>query len=207
MQKDIFENGQKLPLIDHFYTIQGEGFHFGKAAFFIRIGGCDIGCNWCDTKYSWKLGKDKLVDITEIVEKVKQTNAKTIVVTGGEPTLYNLTELCNLLKNNDIDTYIETSGAHQLTGFWDWICLSPKKNSPPTNGILKMANELKVIINDDSDFDWAEKYANLVDSKCYLFLQPEWSQNKTLTPRVVEYVKKNPKWRISIQAHKYINVP
>ncbi len=207
MKKELFDGGQKLPLIDEFYTIQGEGFHFGKAAYFIRIGGCDIGCNWCDTKYSWKANKDKLADVKDITKNVIKTKAKTIVVTGGEPTLYNLTILCNEMKNNNIETYIETSGAHKLTGTWDWICLSPKKNAPPCNDIILKANELKIIINDNSDFEWAEKYLKLVNPNCYLFLQPEWSKKNILTPKVVEYVKQNPKWRISIQAHKYMHIP
>lgn len=207
MQEDIFEGGKKLPLIDEFYTVQGEGFHFGKAAYFIRIGGCDIGCNWCDTKYSWRADKDKLADIEGVVENVINTQAKTIVVTGGEPLTYNLNPLCKSMKDNNIETFIETSGAYKLTGEWDWICLSPKKNAPPTDEIIPLANELKVIITEDSDFDWAEKYAGLVNADCHLFLQPEWSKKHILTPKVVEYVKQNPKWRISVQAHKFMKVP
>lgn len=207
MNIDIFENGNKLPLIDEFYTVQGEGFHFGKAAYFIRIGGCDIGCHWCDTKYSWQANFDKLASIKNIVENVEKSQAKTIVVTGGEPLTYNLTPLCNELKQKNVKTFIETSGAYKLSGQWDWVCLSPKKNAPPTNEIIPLANELKVIVFDESDFEWAEKYSNLVNEKCHLFLQPEWSRRKELTHRIVEYVKKNPKWRISIQAHKFMKIP
>jgi len=207
MSNDIYENGKKLPLIDEFYTLQGEGHHFGKAAYFIRIGGCDIGCNWCDTKYSWTADKDKLILIDEVVENVINTNAKTIVVTGGEPLTYNLNPLSNLLKANNLISHIETSGAYKLTGKWDWICLSPKRNLPPTDEIIPLANELKIIIIDDKDFEWAEKYADLVNSDCKLFLQPEWSRHKKLTPQIVEYIKKNPKWKISIQAHKFMKIP
>lgn len=207
MNNDIFEGGEKLPLIDEFYTVQGEGFHFGKAAYFIRIGGCDIGCNWCDTKYSWRANIDKLASVKEISKNVAKSAAKTIVVTGGEPLTYNLNPLCNELIYSGMNTFIETSGAYKLSGKWDWICLSPKKNAPPKDEIIPLANELKVIIFDDSDFEWAEKYANLVDENCYLFLQPEWSRREKLTPKIVEYVKQNPKWRISIQAHKFMKVP
>ena len=207
MTNDIFENGKKLPLIDEFYTIQGEGFHFGKAAYFIRIGGCDIGCHWCDTKYSWQADFDKLASVDDITKNVEKSKTKTIVVTGGEPLTYNLTPLCNELKNKQVKTFIETSGAYKLTGQWDWICLSPKKNAPPTDEIIPLANELKVIIFDNSDFEWAEKYANLVEGNCHLFLQPEWSKRNELTPIIVEYVKQNPKWRISIQAHKFMKIP
>lgn len=207
MENDIFEGGEKLPLIDQFYTIQGEGFHFGKAAYFIRIGGCDIGCYWCDTKYSWRADKDKLIAVSEIVENVVNTDAKTIVVTGGEPLTYNLNPLSDLIKVNNLTAHIETSGAYKLTGKWDWICLSPKRNAPPTEEIIPLANELKVIILDQKDFEWAEKYANLVSPNCHLFLQPEWSRHKELTPIIVEYIKKYPKWKISIQAHKFMKIP
>ena len=207
MAEDIFEGGKKLPLIDSFYTIQGEGFYFGTAAYFIRIGGCDIGCYWCDTKYSWRADRDKLIDINEIVSEVLNTPAKTIVITGGEPLTYNLYPLSELLQKNNLKAHIETSGAYKLTGKWDWICLSPKRNAPPTNEILPLANELKVIIFEDSDFQWAEKYANLVNHNCHLFLQPEWSRRNSVTPQVVEYIKNNPKWSLSIQAHKYIKIP
>ncbi len=206
-EKDIFEGGKKLPLIDEFYTLQGEGFHFGKAAYFIRIGGCDIGCYWCDTKYSWRADKDKLVAIENVVKNVIDTKAKTIVVTGGEPLTYNLNPLSELLHSKNLTAHIETSGAYKLTGKWDWICLSPKKNAPPTDEIIPLANELKIIIFEDDDFLWAEKYADLVNPNCHLFLQPEWSRHKQLTPIIVEYIKKNPKWKISIQAHKFMKIP
>ena len=207
MNNDIFENGRKLPLIEDFYTLQGEGFHTGKAAYFIRIGGCDIGCYWCDTKYSWRADLNKLVSIEEIAAKAIQYPANSIVVTGGEPLMYNLDPLCNLLKKNNTKTFLETSGSHPLTGTWDWICLSPKPNNPPLPEILPLANELKIIIYEEKDFLWAEKYAKLVSPKCHLFLQPEWSRRKINTPKIVEYIKNNPKWRLSLQTHKYIGIP
>ena len=205
--KDIFENGLKLPLIDQFYTVQGEAFHLGRAAYFIRIGGCDIGCRWCDTKISWNFNAHKLVDIKDVIINLKKEKADTIVVTGGEPSLYNLDPLCKELKNNSIQTHIETSGAYKLSGQWDWICLSPKKQSPPTEDIYEKADELKVIIFEEDDFRWAEEVAKKVNKNCKLFLQPEWSKHKELTPEIVEYVKTNTKWRISVQAHKFMKIP
>ncbi|MBN2662095.1 MAG: 4Fe-4S cluster-binding domain-containing protein [Bacteroidales bacterium] len=204
---DIFEEGKKLPLIDEFYSLQGEGFHFGKAAYFIRIGGCDIGCHWCDTKYSWRADKDKLIDVDTLVKNVTSTKADTIVVTGGEPLTYELDYLTEEMYKANIQTFIETSGAYKLTGKWNWICLSPKKNAPPTNEIIPLANELKVIVIDESDFEWAEKYAALVNTNCKLYLQPEWSRRNFLTPKIVEYIKNDPKWNISIQAHKFMKIP
>jgi len=204
---DIFQNGRKLPLIDEFYTIQGEGFHTGKPAYFIRVGGCDIGCSWCDSKISWKPDLHRLVNVSEIVEKAAETPAKAIVVTGGEPTTYQLDFLCSEIKKQNIKTFIETSGAYTLTGVWDWICLSPKKQNPPQPEIFEIANELKVIIFDDSDFEWAEKCALKVNVFCKLYMQPEWSRHNELTPKIVEYVKNNPEWNISIQAHKFMKIP
>jgi len=203
----IFENGKKLPLMEEFYTLQGEGFHTGKAAYFIRVGGCDIGCSWCDTKRSWDPNIHKLAEVNDIVNNAKQQPSKAVVVTGGEPSLYNLDYLCSELKKNEIETFIETSGAHKLTGQWDWICLSPKKQKPPTADIFKKANELKVIIFDESDFLWAEECAKKVNKSCKLFLQPEWSQHKKFIPLIVEYIKKDPKWLISLQAHKFMCIP
>ncbi len=205
--KDIFEDGQKLPLIDQFYTVQGEAFHLGKAAYFIRIGGCDIGCHWCDTKISWNFNTHKLVDIKDVITNLKKEKADTIVVTGGEPSLYNLAPLCAELKKQSIKTHIETSGAYTLSGEWDWICLSPKKQSPPTEDIYEKADELKVIIFEEDDFRWAEKVAKKVNKNCKLYLQPEWSKHKELIPEIVEYVKRNTKWQISIQAHKFMKIP
>lgn len=205
--KDIFEDGQKLPLIDQFYTVQGEAFHLGRAAYFIRIGGCDIGCRWCDTKISWNFNAHKLTDIKDVISKLKKEKADTIVVTGGEPSLYNLSPLCTELKKQSIKTHIETSGTYALSGEWDWICLSPKKQSPPTEDIYEKADELKVIIFEKDDFRWAEEVAKKVNKNCKLYLQPEWSKHKKLIPEIVEYVKKNTKWQISVQAHKFMKIP
>ncbi len=207
VDKELFQSGQKLPLIDEFYTIQGEAFHTGKAAYFIRIGGCDIGCRWCDTKISWNLDMHKLIDIQHVVNNVLKNNADTIVVTGGEPSIYELGPLCKALKENSVQTHIETSGAYNLTGNWDWICLSPKKQNPPLEEIYKNASELKVIINEAEDYEWAEEVAKKVSENCKLYLQPEWSKHNSIIPKIVEYVKKNKKWQISIQAHKFMQIP
>ncbi|PIX33519.1 MAG: 7-carboxy-7-deazaguanine synthase QueE [Bacteroidetes bacterium CG_4_8_14_3_um_filter_31_14] len=204
IEKDL---GIKLPIIEKFYSIQGEGYNTGKAAFFIRIAGCDIGCDWCDTKFSWNNNPEWLMSVEEIIEIASKFPAKAVVVTGGEPLNYNLNYLCNSLKNYDIKTYLETSGAYILTGSWDWICLSPKKQNPPLNEIYNKTDELKVIIQNANDFIWAEENSKKVNANCKLFLQPEWSKFGEIIDEVVEYVKANPKWNISIQAHKYMHIP
>lgn len=202
-----FENGKLLPLVEEFYTLQGEGYHTGKAAYFIRIGGCDVGCSWCDAKFTWNPKVFPTVYVDEIVKNVISCKAQAVVVTGGEPSLYPLDYLCNTLKLNSIQTFIETSGAYPLSGQWDWICLSPKPQSPPVNGIHMMADELKVIISSPADLDWAEVNAKQVKSTCKLYLQPEWSVFNTIIEFLVEYVKSNPKWQISLQAHKFMRIP
>ncbi|HKK61112.1 MAG TPA: 7-carboxy-7-deazaguanine synthase QueE [Bacteroidales bacterium] len=207
MDKEIFENGQKVPLVEEFYTLQGEGYHTGKAAYFIRIGGCDVGCSWCDTKFSWDPDLHPVVDIVEIVNRAAKYPASAVVVTGGEPLMVNLDPFTSLLKKEDIETFLETSGAYPLTGEWDWICLSPKKNSPPTGSIHQHADELKVIIAEDSDFEWAIEHAGLVRDDCKLFLQSEWSVSEIMLPRVIDFVKENPMWNVSLQAHKYMRIP
>lgn len=196
-----------LPVMESFYTLQGEGFHQGKAAYFIRLAGCDVGCVWCDVKESWDEAKYPLQSIEEIVAKAKKHPARLAVITGGEPTLYKLEGLTSALKKEGFATNIETSGSSPLTGTWDWICLSPKKFKPPLPGILKKANELKIIIFNKSDFDWAEKYAAEVSDFCKLYLQPEWGKSEKVTPGIIEYIKQNPQWELSLQIHKYINVP
>lgn len=206
-QKALLAEGKLLPVMEAFYTIQGEGYNTGEAAFFIRVGGCDVGCRWCDVKESWNPDLHPLTATSEVVNQALSHPSKAVVVTGGEPLLYNLNFLCQQLKSHKIKTYLETSGAYPLTGEWDWICLSPKKNNAPKGFILEMANELKVIIFNDSDIAWAEKYAALVKPECKLFLQPEWSRAKYMTPLIIEYVKQNPKWKISLQAHKFMNIP
>lgn len=196
-----------LPLVEDFFTLQGEGYHTGKAAYFIRIGGCDVGCSWCDSRFSWNPHIHPMVSVDEIIEKVMKSGTNSVVVTGGEPLMWNLDYLCNQLKNNNINTFIETSGAYKLSGKWDWICLSPKKNMPPVNDICAVADELKVIIQDSNDFDWAEKYRKMVNLDCRLFLQPEWSRFNDIIPEIVTYIKMNPDWRISLQVHKYMHIP
>jgi 7-carboxy-7-deazaguanine synthase len=196
-----------LPIMESFYTLQGEGFHQGKAAYFIRLAGCDVGCVWCDVKESWDEEKYPLQNIEEIVAKAKQHPARLAVITGGEPTLYNLEDLTSALQAEGFATNIETSGSSPLTGTWDWICLSPKKFKPPLPEILKKANELKIIVFNKSDFAWAEKYAEEVSDSCKLYLQPEWGKSEKVTPMIIDYIKQNPQWRFSLQMHKYINVP
>jgi organic radical activating enzyme len=193
--------------MEAFYTLQGEGFHQGKAAYFIRLAGCDVGCVWCDVKESWDEAKYPLQSIEEIVTKAKENPARLAVITGGEPTLHNLEVLTAELKNEGFSTNIETSGSSPLTGKWDWICLSPKKFKPPLPEIIKKANELKIIVFNKSDFKWAEKYAAEVSDSCKLYLQPEWEKAATVTPWIIDYIKENPQWQLSLQIHKYINVP
>jgi 7-carboxy-7-deazaguanine synthase len=197
----------RLPLVEEFFSLQGEGFHSGKAAYFIRLGGCDIGCNWCDSRFSWDQDLYPLVETEIIINHVLESGTDSVVVTGGEPLMWNLDYLCAGLKEEKISTFIETSGAYPLSGKWDWICLSPKRNMPPLNEICKAANELKIIVQDIKDFEWAEKYHGRVSSKCRLFLQPEWSTFDIIIPEIVEYIKRNPIWRISLQAHKYMHIP
>lgn len=196
-----------LPVMETFYTLQGEGFHQGKAAYFIRLAGCDVGCVWCDVKESWDDKKYPLQSIEEIVSKAKEHPGRLAVITGGEPTLYNLDNLTSALQAEGFGTNIETSGSSPLTGTWNWICLSPKKFKPPLPEILKKANELKIIVFNRSDFGWAEKYAAEVSDSCKLYLQPEWGKAEEITPSIIDYIKQNPKWELSLQIHKYINVP
>ena len=198
--------GNMLPLMEAFYTIQGEGFHTGTAAYFVRIGGCDVGCHWCDVKESWNADLHPPTSIDEIVKQAI-TYAKTIVVTGGEPLMWDMNPLTAALKNQDCKTHIETSGAYKLTGFWDWICLSPKKNKLPLQEVYDQAHELKVIVFNKHDFVFAEDQAQKVNPNAILFLQPEWSKKEEMTPLIVDYVMKNPKWRVSLQTHKYLNIP
>ncbi len=196
-----------LPLMEEFYTIQGEGYHTGKAAYFIRLGGCDVGCHWCDVKESWNADLHPLTAISEIVEKASSYPSQTVVVTGGEPLLYNLDLLTKELKSRGIKTFIETSGAYPLSGEWDWICLSPKKFKAPIPAIIPLAGELKVIVFNKSDFEWAEQYAASLAPQAKRYLQPEWSKEKEMMPLIIEYVKNHPEWEVSLQTHKYMNIP
>ncbi len=209
MQKEIdslVDTGQMLPLMEEFYTIQGEGYHKGTAAYFIRIGGCDVGCHWCDVKESWNPNIHPPTEIKSIVENAAKYS-KIIVITGGEPLTWDMGPLTDLLKEKGLDTHIETSGAYPLTGTWDWICLSPKKMKLPTAEVYKAANELKVIIYNKDDFRFAEEQAAKVSADCKLYLQPEWSKRDKMVPQIVDYVMANPKWVVSLQTHKYLNIP
>lgn len=205
--KKTEQNIESLPLVEEFFSLQGEGYHTGKAAYFIRIGGCDVGCNWCDSRFSWNPDIHPMVETDDIIKRVLKSGADSVVVTGGEPLMWNLDYLCSRLIENNINTFIETSGAYPLSGKWDWICLSPKKNMPPVEEICNLAGELKVIIQDKIDFEWAEKNRLKVNEKCKLYLQPEWSRFEQIIPEIVEYVKNNSMWRISLQIHKYMHIP
>ncbi len=198
--------GLWLPLMEEFYTIQGEGCHTGKAAYFIRIGGCDVGCHWCDVKESWNPELHPPTEISKIADNAA-SYADTVVVTGGEPLTWNMDPLTKALKAHKLQVHMETSGAYALSGNWDWICLSPKKTKPPVAEIYECADELKIIIYNQHDFKWAEEHATKVSSKCRLYLQPEWSKSKEIMGDIAGYVMKNPKWQISLQTHKYIGIP
>ena len=205
---EILENiVAQLPVMESFYTIPGEGFYQGRAAYFIRLGGCDVGCVWCDVKESWDASKHPQVNIDELVKQVKSTPAELVVVTGGEPLLHNLTTLTNKLQAAGLQTNIETSGSSPLSGSWDWICLSPKKFKAPLLEVVPFANELKIIVFNKTDFKWGEEFAAQVSPNCKLYLQPEWSKSGEITALIVDYIKANPKWELSLQLHKYINVP
>ena len=196
-----------LPVMEHFYTLQGEGYHQGRAAYFIRLGGCDVGCVWCDVKDSWDAEKHPKLNIDDLILNIEKTPADLVVVTGGEPLMHNLDELTFALQSAGLKTNIETSGAYPLSGSWNWVCLSPKKFKAPLPEILSFANELKVVVFNQSDFDWAEKYAALVSPECKLYLQPEWDRASIVTPLIIDYIKQHPQWELSLQIHKYINVP
>lgn len=207
MTNDIYDNGRLLPVMEEFYTLQGEGFHTGTAAYFLRIGGCDIGCNWCDSKASWSFGGHPLTTVDEVIKRAASFPGRAVVVTGGEPSLYPLDYLCDNLRAAGVRTFVETSGAYPLTGTWDWVCLSPKFQSPPVPENFNRANELKVIVEKTADFEWAEKNASLVPPNCHLFLQPEWSRKGVMLEEIIRYIEENPSWRLSLQAHKYIGIP
>ena len=203
---ELVNEGKMLPLMEEFYTIQGEGSHTGTAAYFIRIGGCDVGCHWCDVKESWDADLHPPTNIDLIVSNSKK-HAKTVVITGGEPLIWNMNPLTTALQNQGLKTHIETSGAYKLSGVWDWICLSPKKTKLPVAEIYEHAHELKMIVYNKNDFKFAEEQAAKVSKGCQLFLQPEWSNREKMTSLIVNYVMENPKWKISLQTHKYLNIP
>ena len=196
-----------MPVMESFYTIQGEGYHQGRASYFIRLGGCDVGCHWCDVKESWDASVHPVVDVEQLAMEAVQYPAEVVVVTGGEPLMHNLEELCKVLHLQNKKMHIETSGAYPVSGDWDWICFSPKKFKEPVDSIFPLANELKIVIYNKSDFEWAESYADKVSGHCKLYLQPEWSKQKEMLPVIIDYVKNNPKWEISLQIHKFMDIP
>ena len=215
MNQPISISTQLLPVMEHFYTIQGEGFHQGRAAYFVRLGGCDVGCVWCDVKDSWDANAHPKMSVSEIAatiieiipSQISTAFKPLVVITGGEPLMHDLTELTHSLQAKGFETNIETSGAHPLSGSWDWICLSPKKFKAPLPQVVPFAHELKVVIFNQSDFKWAEEYAAQVSPGCKLYLQPEWDKASVVTPLIIEYIKKYPQWELSLQIHKYISVP
>ena len=221
-QKDLLNSGRLLPVMEEFYSLQGEGFHTGEAAWFIRIGGCDVGCAWCDIKESWNAKLFPPVETDKVVVKALQCQAGAVIVTGGEPLLYNLDYLCGQLKaqgaehrisripdpeSQIVRTFLETSGSQPLSGVWDWICLSPKREWLPCAEFYDFSHELKVIIHEEEDFGWAEEQAGRMNASAHLFLQPEWSRREEMLPKIIRYIEKNPGWRLSLQAHKYIGIP
>lgn len=193
--------------MEAFYTLQGEGFHQGRAAYFIRLGGCDVGCVWCDVKESWDASKHPLLPIDDIVNAAADFPGRLAVITGGEPLMHSLNELTDALHKKGFETNIETSGSSPLSGDWNWICLSPKKFKAPLPEIVPLAHELKVVVFNKHDFEWAETYAAQVNPNCKLYLQPEWDKASIVTPLIVDYIKQHPQWELSLQVHKYINVP
>jgi organic radical activating enzyme len=205
-EKSELENGGKLPVMEHFYTLQGEGFHTGKAAYFIRLGGCDVGCHWCDVKESWDPNLHPLMNAEEIAE-IAAKHCKTVVLTGGEPMMWNLEILTKKLKKLDCTIHIETSGAYPMSGVLDWITLSPKKTGFPKEEIYKKTNELKMIIYNNHDFSFAEEQSKKVSESCKLYLQSEWSKRNDMYPKIIRYILENPKWQASVQTHKYLNIP
>ena len=206
-QQQLLDQGLLLPLMEDFYTIQGEGFNTGQAAYFIRLGGCDVGCHWCDVKESWNAELHPLTTSAEIVKRAASHAAKAVVITGGEPLIYNLDALCKQLKAAGIRIFLETSGAYPPSGDFDWICVSPKKFKAPRKDMLLLADELKVIVFNSSDFDWGKLHAQDVRPDCRLYFQPEWSKSENTLPVIIDYVKENPEWQVSLQTHKYMHIP
>ncbi len=202
-----FDKNTQIPVMEHFYTIQGEGIHTGKAAYFIRLAGCDVGCTWCDVKESWNVHKEQLINIFELVKQILDFPTKLVVITGGEPLMYDLNPLTKALKSSGFQINIETSGAYPISGTIDWICLSPKKFKAPLESCLAKANELKIIVFNKSDFNWAKKFIEFVPQDCNLLVQPEWDKRDKNIPLIIDFVKSNPRWKISLQTHKYLNIP
>ncbi len=198
---------KKIPLMESFLTLQGEGFHTGKLAYFIRLGGCDVGCVWCDVKESWEAEDHTNVEISNIIKSAQASNAEIAVITGGEPLMYDLSLLTEKLHLAGMERHVETSGVHPLSGEWEWICFSPKKFKKAREEFYYHAHELKVVVFNKSDLQWAELHAERMQKHAQLYLQPEWSKREEMTPLIIEYIQKNPKWRISLQVHKYMNIP
>ena len=195
-----------FPVMESFYSIQGEGTHSGKPSYFIRLAGCDVNCDWCDVKDSWDIDSSQYKSIDEITDEIKKFSTDLVIITGGEPLMHNLTDLTSALKKLGKKIHIETSGTHPVSGYFDWICFSPKKFKKPLDDFFKMSNELKIIISKDSDFRWAEYLLRQIKNKPELILQAEWSKSEIINPKILDYIKLNPKWRISLQTHKYLHV-
>lgn len=202
-----FDIRMAVPVMEHFYTLQGEGIYAGKAAYFIRLAGCDVGCVWCDVKESWTATREQLMKYTDLATVIGKSPANLAVVTGGEPCIYALESLTTVLESLQCRKHLETSGAYPISGNWDWICVSPKKFKLPLPESLMMANELKIIVYNNSDIKWAESFTDKVNGSCQLLLQPEWSKKKQMEPLIIDYIKGNPKWSLSIQTHKYLDIP
>lgn len=202
-----FDSALSLPVMESFYTIQGEGYHQGKAAYFIRLAGCDVGCPWCDVKESWNAEEHEIVLLEDLKNELLESNARTVVVTGGEPAMYDLNGICQMIHSLGMKAHIETSGAYPITGEWDWICVSPKRYKRALDESLQKADELKVVIAHKNDFRFAEKHAALVSADCKLYVQPEWSDMEEMMPEIISFVKANPQFEISLQVHKYLNIP
>jgi 7-carboxy-7-deazaguanine synthase len=200
-------SARALPVMEDFYTIQGEGFYQGHAAYFVRLAGCEVGCVWCDVKESWDASLHPVISVSDIVGRVKKSNSAIVVITGGEPAMYDLSFLTQSLQQAGLRTHIETSGVYPLSGSWNWVCFSPKKFKLPHPSIFTQAHELKVVIYNKTDIAWAEEFAEKVNGQCELFLQPEWSKEKEMLPLIIDYVKANPRWKVSLQIHKYMNIP
>ena len=205
--KSAVESGEMLPLMEAFYTIQGEGYYSGKAAYFLRIGGCDVGCHWCDVKESWNADLHPPTSITDILKGIAQYSVDTVVITGGEPLMWNLDKLTAALKLEGLKVHLETSGAYPYSGDFDWVCMSPKKMQAPLPAIKPITSELKVIVNNKHDFIWAEQQREGLTNDCKLYLQAEWSKREKIIPMIIDFVKENKDWTISLQSHKYMNIP
>lgn len=206
-QEILLQQGKMLPVMEEFYSVQGEGYNTGQAAYFIRIGGCDVGCQWCDVKESWNAKLHPLTAIDEMIDRAASFPAKAVVLTGGEPGLYNLDKLCSGLIEKNVSIFLETSGVYELSGEFDWICLSPKMKTPPHPSVYTKADELKVIISEKKDLEWAAEQEKMVNPDCILYLQPEWSVFDEMMPLIVDYILENPQWQISLQSHKYMRIP